>query len=376
MKISIFPGKINQGTAFYNVAHSLYESLYINGFENIQLLILNGSDKIKNHKIVGKFNYITLFSRRSLTCTPELILFLFKHKPDVLISMPSYINIVTLIAVCIARLTGWKGKLIITEHAVMSQKSIEHKNEIVMGNMPLYSRLLYRYSNAVVCVSNGVAKDLKDNIKINKTSIYTIHNSIDINEVITKSNLQTKIHPWLQHNKNIPCFISVGRLAIQKNYPFLLKALSIVNNYKKVRLLIIGEGSERDKLYKLIDYYNLINNVELLGFIKNPYPYIKASSGLLMSSHEEAFGLVIVEALTLKTPVISTDAIGGGPREIISSTKSGILVNRTDYNAFSQAIITFSNYRKNIDSNKIIDPFSTRNIGRKWKTLINSLTDE
>jgi glycosyltransferase involved in cell wall biosynthesis len=94
---------------------------------------------------------------------------------------------------------------------------------------------------------------------------------------------------------------------------------------ERKRLLIIGKGNERENLISLISKWHLENYIQLLGFKENPYPWIKRSDCLVLSSISEGMPTVLIEAMALKTPVISTDC-PSGPKEITDNGESGILV--------------------------------------------------
>ena len=76
---------------------------------------------------------------------------------------------------------------------------------------------------------------------------------------------------------------------------------------KHVSLTIIGDGPDFSKVQNLVQEYGLKDKVKLLGRKKNPYPYVKAADAFLMCSRYEPFGLVVLEAMVLGTPVISTE---------------------------------------------------------------------
>lgn len=120
--------------------------------------------------------------------------------------------------------------------------------------------------------------------------------------------------------------ISVGSLTENKNHKLLINAFKILKDKYKVseKLLIAGEGRERENLEKQIRELNLENDVLLLGQIENPYKYIKNSELYVISSKDESFSLTLVEAMFLKKLVISVKS--NGPIEILKNNKYGVLV--------------------------------------------------
>ena len=118
--------------------------------------------------------------------------------------------------------------------------------------------------------------------------------------------------------------ISIGRLDQNKNVMLQLEALSILKkNNSQIELIIIGEGNERNNLTDYINNNQLTEDVILTGFLPNPYPLLKTSDCLLVSSYSEGFPTVIVEALYLGIPVVTTPV--GGTEELIQEGGNGYI---------------------------------------------------
>ena len=109
------------------------------------------------------------------------------------------------------------------------------------------------------------------------------------------------IKRWINNTFTL-CF--VGRLEKSKNLDITIKAISKINN---IQLLIIGHGSEENKLKKYSKDLNVENRVLFLGWVKNPYKYIHESNCLILPSKWESFGNVVFESVFCKTPVITSD---------------------------------------------------------------------
>ena len=108
---------------------------------------------------------------------------------------------------------------------------------------------------------------------------------------------------------NIVC---VGRLVEQKGFDRLLELLPNIKAFvsSDFHISIIGEGILRKKLEETITDLGLENEISLLGFCENPYPYIKKADVFLLSSRDESFSLVVGESLIVGTPVLATDCSG------------------------------------------------------------------
>lgn len=172
-------------------------------------------------------------------------------------------------------------------------------------------RILYRKADMVLCVSNLIKDTLDKKYGFfKKTEV--LYNPFNAEQLYIKSKEQ--VSDVVFNSKTI---ISHGRLNVVKNYPRLIKAFSLLNNVNKYQLLLIGQGEEETRLLKLIEKYNLQNNVHLLGYKENPFKYLARSSIYVLSSYNEGFPNSLVEAMHF-LPVISVDC-KSGPREILSS---------------------------------------------------------
>lgn len=153
----------------------------------------------------------------------------------------------------------------------------------------------------------------------NNKEIVKIYNFLDFDLIEKKA--EEKLEK--DYGKYI---ISVGSLTENKNHKLLINAFKILKDKYKVseKLLIAGEGRERENLEKQIRELNLENDVLLLGQKENPYKYIKNSELYVISSKDESFSLTLVEAMFLKKLVISVKS--NGPIEILKNNKYGVLV--------------------------------------------------
>lgn len=167
----------------------------------------------------------------------------------------------------------------------------------------LYLRM-FKLFNKFVAVSNPVKKSFNE-IYGNEEKTIVINNYIDTNKIIEKSKLENiKLS-----NKKIN-LISVGRLHKDKGYDCLIKIiykLKEENNFKDCHLTLVGGGDEFDNLNNLVNDLNLTEEISLIGNKDNPYIYLKKADLFILSSKHESFGNVVIEALVLNVPVISTE---------------------------------------------------------------------
>ncbi len=130
-------------------------------------------------------------------------------------------------------------------------------------------------------------------------------------------------------NKNILSFVAVGRLIEIKGFERLIDVFyKIKNRGYHFQLNIIGDGDLKSALQEKINTLQLNNEVQLLGFKNNPYPYIASANALICSSFQEGLNTAVIEALILNTPVISTDC--GGMEEIIENGSNGMICDNSE----------------------------------------------
>ncbi len=149
----------------------------------------------------------------------------------------------------------------------------------------------HKYFDTVVAVSNGAKDGFYKKTKFQ--DIKVIPNLINTDEIYEKELEEVKFNV----DEDYYNIVAVGRLCHQKNY---LESLTIMNKLKdeKIRLYIIGAGEEENLINTMIKDNNL-KNVFLLGGKQNPYPYMSLMDALLLTSHYEGQGMVLLEAKAL-----------------------------------------------------------------------------
>ncbi len=170
----------------------------------------------------------------------------------------------------------------------------------------------YYTKHPSICVSKGVLEDFKKYINKNAICIYNPVNS----EMIKKLS-QEKI---LEQEKKLlgkKYIIAVGNIKQAKNYPLLLKAYAKSGIEEKL-LIVGGFRDTYENCLVLVKELNLENKVMFLGFKQNPYPYIKRAKLLVLSSSYEGLPTILLEAISLGVPVISTNC-QSGPAEILKN---------------------------------------------------------
>jgi glycosyltransferase involved in cell wall biosynthesis len=122
-----------------------------------------------------------------------------------------------------------------------------------------------------------------------------------------------------------------------KDFPTLLRAFARVRAQQRVRLIILGEGTDRYELEQLVGRLGVKQDVLLPGFVPNPYPYLKRASAFVLPSLYEGLPTVLIEAMALGVPCIATDC-ESGPSEILARGLHGTLTPVGDVDSMATAI--------------------------------------
>lgn len=175
---------------------------------------------------------------------------------------------------------------------------------------------------------------VSDNVKTAFNEIYNlgdkvtvIYNIINQNKILEKARETSEIIL----DKNDLNIVSVGRLHEAKGYDRLIEAIyklkTNANLVDNIRVRIYGDGPLLSQLNSLVDKFNLRDNILFMGQVSNPYKYIKNSDLFILPSNYEAFGLVIIEAMTLKIPVLATST--SATDKLIINDVNGLIVENS-----------------------------------------------
>jgi len=253
---------------------------------------------------------------------------LFKDiKPDAVLSFMAYTNTVTILA----KMLSW---LDFTLNISVHNSLFENLSSTRLRKIKtvLFS-MLFNHAKFIVVPSQGIKLHLIERFNAKEKLVKVINNPLDINTIKKMSSKNTYKTLSGKH------ILAIGRLTKQKNFPLLLKTYALISKDIEEKLVILGEGGDKDKLKELAKDLGIQEKVLFLGFQNNPYKFMKNASIFVLSSSWESFAIVLVEAMACGTPVISTDC-PSGPGEIIISGKNGLLVPPGDEKALANAMAT------------------------------------
>jgi len=293
--------------------------------------------------------------------------YLKERHPELILSGLHHANLTALYANMLM-LSGTKTRIIVSVHGTLSHDIGKSRKKLAKA-IPLLVRIFYPKADKIICVSNGVAQELINKYHLPKSKIQVIYNPVVTEDMFKKAE-EPLSHPWFQPEQP-PVILGVGRLTAAKDFETLIKAFALVRKKTEARLMILGEGSERAKLEQLVKQLGLQNDVCMPGFVDNPYKYMKHSSVFVLSSRWEGLPTVLIEAIALGLPVVSTDC-PSGPAEILEGGKWGRLVPVRNHEALANAILEALNDERGKGAERAKE-FSLDRIVDQYVALIKEL---
>lgn len=200
---------------------------------------------------------------------------------------------------------------------------------------------LSRYTDALI-TSNREDFDLSTE-KFKKTTTYLTHGVGLKTERLVQSDLTPQqMRDALQlQDDDIACMF-IGELNENKNQKMIIDAINqLKNTFPNLHLFLVGDGTNREVLEKLVEEYSLQNQVHFLGYRSDIGSLLPAMNFYVSSSQREGLGLNIVEALYCNLPAIITDI--RGHRDVVTNGENGLLVPSNDSNALADAITRLLN---------------------------------
>lgn len=227
-------------------------------------------------------------------------------------------------------------------------------------------KIAYKNFNKIITQSKDMTDDLLKNIDISKEKIMEINNPVNLKEIekLSKETINLEI---TKRNKNLLC---VGRLSHQKGFDLIIEAISFLKD-KTIKLYILGDGEEKNKLLDLIKKLGLSDQVFLLGRKSNPYSYMKNADLFILSSRYEGFPNALLEAGACGLYSICNNCLGG-VNEIIEENINGNVINFNDKKLLISVIE--KNLLKEKDRKKITerikDRYSIEIIVKKYEKVL------
>ena len=180
-----------------------------------------------------------------------------------------------------------------------------------------------KYVNKIISISEKTSESIKEIYPEYDKKIELVYNGYDFQNIHTKSLEDVNI------KFEEDSLIYLGRIEESKGIKRLLEVVkNVVEKIPDKKLYLLGKGDLEEYVSKFILDNKLENNVFMLGYVKNPYPYIKKSSYAILLSEAEGFPTVLVESLALGKGFISTPV--GGTKELYNNQKCGFVSDNNE----------------------------------------------
>lgn len=255
-----------------------------------------------NKKVVVKSGH----GNRAATNVWMLMALFIKYSPEIIFCSQNYLCFFVWLAKVVTFSSS--SSLFVRESSTPSESIPRTFKGRVLK---ICTKCVYERADHVIATCEYVRDDMVHFYKLRKKPL-VMNNPVNT-ELIRAQSLDSislsYVNDWL-HN-DIPIIISIGRLHSVKNFDFLIRSFELLFKVKECRLLILGEGDERGKLEAIIEEKLLTNVVKLPGFMANPFPFLRCSSVLALTSLFEGYPNVLIQARIVGTPIASVKCPGG-----------------------------------------------------------------
>ena len=304
-------------------------------------------------------NFLPIRWNITISAMLKLNLFLkFSQKESIVFSMQNHIA-----AIVIAKLK--KYKIIIRNSEEPLGATYYADNKFFAFIVLFLKVIFYNFCDKIIAVSNMSKQSLEKLIFLKK-KIILIYNPY-LNQIF-KNNNKKKINIYFR-------ILAVGRLTKQKNFELLINSVKNLSiKYKNIKLLIIGDGSSKQQLLKVISE---MKNIKIIKWQNDLKSYYLNADLFVLSSYYEGLPNVLIDSVNYEIPSISTDC--SGARDILVNGKGGYIIPINDQSNLENKIEFIINNRtkalkKTIYAKNNIQKFSSKNL-KKFKDLFNNVIE-
>ncbi|MGA2655274.1 MAG: glycosyltransferase [Gammaproteobacteria bacterium] len=287
------------------------------GFDTYLILITNISDDYLE-EVSSKVKLIRLGQNKIICAVLPLTFLLRQHKPDVILSTMTHLNVLCLLA---KLLSGINSKIYVRSATVFSRFNRPKDNLA-----KLIAKFIFPFASGMISPSRDVYEDsLKLGLKNKNMTV--IYNFVDKTHLEQLAAMPTD----LPDTFGSPLILAAGRLTKQKNHAYLIRSFHTMcqqYDYPNAKLIILGKGPEQAHLEQLILELHLQDKVFLKGFLNNPYPYFAKADLFVHTSMVEGLANVLLAALALECNIVTTDCPGA--REALNNGTYGRVIPVTE----------------------------------------------
>lgn len=270
----------------------------------LSLIVVDGREAEILPDVPADVRVEDLRCSRVLASLPRLVSATWRLRPDLIFSIIGHLNV----AIAGLRPVLPPGVKLIAREATMI--SAGTPTGVRGAVLRLAYRALYRRADAIVCQSEEMQADFIRRVGVTPAKCVVIANPVDVDRVrqLAMAALEPVDEPYFAAADG-RTLVAVGRLSAVKGFDLLVEAMSRVAD-QGLRVLVVGEGPERERLEALARSTSLEGRVHFLGFRANPYALIGRCDAFVLSSRVEGLPNVVLEALTLGVPIVALPAVG------------------------------------------------------------------
>ncbi|MZR64164.1 glycosyltransferase [Alcanivorax sp. DP30] len=346
------------GTFSYGVAQVFLHVL--NGLDKSRfepILVITGSLDEPIANLDSNVRVVELHKRSLKGVFFSFVSCLKECRPEIVISAMEHPNVLAVLAKFVSRLDF---KLIITSHNVLTSRLNEMWSKRQARVVRFLIPLMYPRANFFLCVSDAVRKDFLAYIKT------PVRNAVIYNPVFPECLLS---RAPVAKEKGL--LVVSSRLTTHKNVSEAVRALSHLD--ESYRLIVLGDGSERVKLERLVVDLGLESRVDLLGFVKDPFAYYSKAETLVHPSRWEGFGNILIEAMACGCQIVANSQ-AGAPSEVLCNGEYGFLYEGGNAESLANNVLKARSEPK--DRQSLINyasEFTDVRVARQYERLFDSL---
>ncbi len=300
MRIAFITPSLNQG-GYEKIVISYANELSARGHK---VDLLCGHLEGELLETVGKNIRLINFNARARSFFFPLVKYLRENRIDILYSAFRFYNCVSVVAKVVSKS---KVTIYATQHGFEAEKQLIKWIE---------GRIISK-ADYLITVAEDIANYESKELRIDRRRFIVLDNPV----LDKRIRIEMAEHPWFIE-KDIPIVAVEGRLAEGKGVNYCIEILKEMNSYKKIRMMVLGDGPLKETLKQQAKQLDVADNITFLGYVKSPISYLMGCNVFLHTSLSEGFGNVVVEAMYAGLPPCVSDC--SGPLQIIKNGEFGM----------------------------------------------------
>ncbi|EGF29410.1 glycosyltransferase [Rhodopirellula baltica] len=282
-------------------------------------------------EVKSQFEMISLGTTQGRKMLLPLVRAIQKHRPDAILAGLWPLTAISIVA---AKLSRTNCRVVVSDHNLLS---IQYRDWGLLHRvfLRLSIAMTYRLADGCVGVSKGVVDDISRLGNLPNCQMTMIHNPIRSPVLIQPGS--PKLIGLVWDDRFGKRILAVGSFKKVKNFSMLIEAFALLCDRVNAQLTILGDGTLRKELEQTARECGVHKRVHMPGFQTDLAPYYQTADLFVLSSDNEGFGNVLVEALACGVPIVATDC-PTGPREILENGQFGKLVPVGDAVTLSSAM--------------------------------------